>query len=372
MNSAYQSPFAGSGRGGSSNAGASADPRDMDPYQVLGISRDATPGQIKQTYKRLALQHHPDRIRGDDRAKAEATERFAQIAHAYEMLTRDGNERGQQHRRYQPDAADMAAGVGGVGGGFTQYQQQQQPFVSPFMDMMGGFGGGLFGGFGGMGGAFGSAFGEVPGGSFGGMGAGSSAVPNFSNPFDLFRQMFGSDFAFGPTGTPAPGEGRNGAHVTGNGMPQSFIPMMDATRGGGNFAYSSSTSTSGVGVGSGGIMQSISTTTTIQNGKTVTRTERTTVNPDGSRKTVVDLTGDDMSEQPIPSRLIMDKVGGRGERKPTTAVAASRQRTSPPAHAKRHRAPKRKFGEGTRCLKCCFPTIRKRRRLESGPPARAA
>ena len=346
---------------------------------VLGVPRDATPEQIRKAYKRLALRHHPDRINGDEKAKAEANERFAQIAHAYEMLTRGPDEGGQrQYGQYQPDAADMAAGFGGFGGGFPQYQQQQ-PFVSPFM---GGFGGGAFGSFGGMGDPFGSMFGGTPDMAFGGMGGNTSF--HFTDPFDLFRQVFGSDAAFGRPMN-AMGGGPSGPNFAGNGMFQTFMggsmPMMNATssmQGGGNFTsftYSSSASTGGV-AGPGGTMQSISTTTTIENGKTVTRTERTTINPDGTRQTVVDLTGDDditstgIDEQSVPRRLTMDEKRVKGKRKPST----TRQQTAPRANNavnQNHEPKKRKFGEITKCLQCCFPTIRKRRRLDpSGSPAR--
>ena len=350
------------------------------------MSRDATPEQIKKAYKRLALNHHPDRIKGDEKAKAEANERFAQIAHAYEMLTRGPDESVQrQHGQYQPDAADMAAGFGGFGGGggFPQYQHQQ-PFVSPFMGMMGGFGAGsAFGSFGGMGDPFGSIFGRMPGGAFGGMGENTF---NFTDPFDLFRQVFGSDASFDSLGGPmnTVGGGPSGPYLAGNGIFPSFMggtmPMMNTTssmQGGGNFTsftYSSSASTGGV-AGSGGTMQSISTTTTIDNGKAVTRTERTTISPDGTRQMVVHLTGDEMTstgadEQSVPRRLTMgQKRGKRKSRSPTTTIARQQTAPRPNNQAHQYHAHKRKFGDVTRCLKCWFPTIRKRRRLDPGSPA---
>ena len=345
------------------------------------MSRDATPEQIKKAYKRLALLHHPDRIKGDENAKAEANERFAQISHAYEVLTRSPDESGhQQHRQYQPDAADMAAGFGGFGGGFPQYQQEQ-PFVSPFMGMMGGFnGGGAFGGFGGIWDPFGSFFGGTSDGVFGGMGGNT---PNFTDPFDLFRQVFGSDAVFG-----GPSNTTSGPHFPGNGFFQSFtggpMPMMNATRsmqGGGNFTsftYSSSASTGGV-AGSRQTMQSISATTTIENGKAVTRTERTTINPDGTRQTVVNQTGDEMAskgadEHSVLRRLTMDgEERVKHKRKPPSITITRQQAVPHPNNAAHHHhAHKRKFGEVTRCLKCCFPTIRKRRRLGPGPSSTAA
>lgn len=55
-----------------------------DYYEVLGVSRDATPEEIRRSFKRLALKHHPDR--NPDRRK-EAEEEFKEIAEAYEVLS---------------------------------------------------------------------------------------------------------------------------------------------------------------------------------------------------------------------------------------------------------------------------------------------
>lgn len=54
-----------------------------DPYEVLGISRDATQRQVKQAYRRLALKFHPDHNLG----RPKAAERFKQVQVAYENLT---------------------------------------------------------------------------------------------------------------------------------------------------------------------------------------------------------------------------------------------------------------------------------------------
>lgn len=53
-----------------------------DPYQVLGVARNASPEEIKVAYRRLALQSHPDRNPGDP----EAEERFKRISEAYATL----------------------------------------------------------------------------------------------------------------------------------------------------------------------------------------------------------------------------------------------------------------------------------------------
>ena len=54
-----------------------------DPYEVLGVSRDASQEEIKRAYRRLAKQYHPDRNKGDKAAE----EKFKEIQAAYEILS---------------------------------------------------------------------------------------------------------------------------------------------------------------------------------------------------------------------------------------------------------------------------------------------
>jgi DnaJ-class molecular chaperone len=68
----------------------------QNPYQTLGVNRDATADEIKRAYRKLASQHHPDR--GGD------TRTFQEIQAAYDTLT-DPNRR----------AAYDNPGFGGVG-----------------------------------------------------------------------------------------------------------------------------------------------------------------------------------------------------------------------------------------------------------------
>lgn len=54
---------------------------NRDPYSVLGVSREASPHEVKRAYRRLAMRWHPDR-----NTDPEATERFKQIRAAYDQL----------------------------------------------------------------------------------------------------------------------------------------------------------------------------------------------------------------------------------------------------------------------------------------------
>lgn len=54
---------------------------DASPYEVLGVARDAPESLIRSAYRRLALQHHPDKDTAED-----ATAKFQQIQEAYESL----------------------------------------------------------------------------------------------------------------------------------------------------------------------------------------------------------------------------------------------------------------------------------------------
>src|SRR6476620_7323223 len=56
-------------------------PRDY--YEVLGIPRDASEADIKQAYRKLARQYHPDRNPGDKEAEA----KFKDVQEAYGVLS---------------------------------------------------------------------------------------------------------------------------------------------------------------------------------------------------------------------------------------------------------------------------------------------
>jgi len=59
-----------------------------DYYDVLGVDRSATRDRIKQAYRKLALQYHPDRNKA-----ADATAKFRELAEAYAVLSDDTKRR---------------------------------------------------------------------------------------------------------------------------------------------------------------------------------------------------------------------------------------------------------------------------------------
>lgn len=81
--------------------------KEKTHYEILGLKQDATLQDIKKAYRKLAVQHHPDRNLGNEE---EATVKFREISEAYEILSDDQN-------RKQYDKMLKYGGAGGPGGG---------------------------------------------------------------------------------------------------------------------------------------------------------------------------------------------------------------------------------------------------------------
>lgn len=109
-----------------------------DYYEILEVSKTATPEEIKVAYRRMAMQYHPDRNQGD----ASAEDKFKEAAEAYEVLS-DTDKRSRYDR----------FGHQGVKGapGFQEFNNINDVF-SAFGDIFGNsvfgdlFGGSGFGG----------------------------------------------------------------------------------------------------------------------------------------------------------------------------------------------------------------------------------
>lgn len=127
---------------------------NQDYYSLLGVTKSATQDKIKKSYRKLALQYHPDRNK-----TKEGEEKFKEITKAYEVLSDP-----QKRQTYdQFGAAAFEQGGAGAGGPFG--------------------GQGPFGGFGGQY----TYTTNGQGFDFGG----------FSDPFEIFEQFFGGASPFG-------------------------------------------------------------------------------------------------------------------------------------------------------------------------------
>ncbi|KAJ2499969.1 hypothetical protein GGH96_003080 [Coemansia sp. RSA 1972] len=76
-------------------------------YTALGVDRDATPDELKRAYRRLALQHHPDRNLGRSHSSSD----FVRIQLAYDVLS-DARRR-RIYNRYGEIGVQMAGRMGG-------------------------------------------------------------------------------------------------------------------------------------------------------------------------------------------------------------------------------------------------------------------
>ena len=124
----------------------------IDYYKVLGISKDASPDEIKKAYRKLARKYHPD-LNANDR---EAEQRFKEINEAHEVL---GNP--ENRKKYDKYGKDW------MHADEIEKQRQQQQQHSRSYSSTGGAGGPFGGQFSG-GGDYSEFFESMFGGSFGG------------------------------------------------------------------------------------------------------------------------------------------------------------------------------------------------------------
>ena len=113
-----------------------------DYYEVLGVSKSATPEEIKKAYRQLALKYHPDR-NPDDK---DAEEKFKEAAEAYSVLS-DENKRARYDRYGFAGMNGGSASGGGFGGGFADFDLND--ILNSVFGRGFDFGGFNFGGFGG-------------------------------------------------------------------------------------------------------------------------------------------------------------------------------------------------------------------------------
>lgn len=114
-----------------------------DYYEVLGVSKTATPEEIKKAYRKKAIQYHPDKNPGDK----EAEEKFKEAAEAYDVLS--DSEKRAKYDQFGHAMGPQGFGGGGGYGGFSGGGFSMEDIFAHFGDIFGGRMGGFDGGFGG-------------------------------------------------------------------------------------------------------------------------------------------------------------------------------------------------------------------------------
>ena len=156
-----------------------------DPYDVLGVPRNAPEADIKKAFRKLAKQWHPDTNKGDKRAK----DKFAELNTAYEIL-------GDKDKRAQFDRGEIDAEGKPRFQGFEGFRQGGGPGAGGFdfnfrqgHPGQGGFAGGQDAGF---------------------------------DPSDIFADLFGGGGRRRRSAAPPPGEDIR---------VETSIPIADAAKG---------------------------------------------------------------------------------------------------------------------------------------------
>ncbi len=106
-----------------------------DYYDVLGIKKDASPGDIKSAYRKLAVKYHPDKNPGDKSAE----DKFKEASEAYGILSDKSKKENYDnfgHAAFENGGSGQRGGFGGFGG-FSG-----SDFSDIFEDFFGDFGGG--------------------------------------------------------------------------------------------------------------------------------------------------------------------------------------------------------------------------------------
>lgn len=105
---------------------ASIAQQHQDLYTLLGVSRKASVKEIKQAYRRKALDTHPDKNRNVP--PDEAAETFRQVVHAFEILSDDSSRQRYDRTGQSNDGSTNHRDDGSNGNGGSRHQQRYQSY----------------------------------------------------------------------------------------------------------------------------------------------------------------------------------------------------------------------------------------------------
>jgi len=110
-----------------------------DYYEILGVERTIDAAGLKSAYRKLAMQHHPDRNGGSEESLA----LFKEISEAYDILSDDQKRAAYDRFGHAGVNGGAGQGFGGGGQGFADVNDIfSQVFGDAFGDVFGGRGGG--------------------------------------------------------------------------------------------------------------------------------------------------------------------------------------------------------------------------------------
>ena len=107
-----------------------------DPYKVLGVSPNATDDEIKQAYRKLAKQYHPDKYVNNPLSDL-ASEKMKEINEAYDRILNDRKREKREGRQSGSYEGADASGSTRSGGHYNQIRQMIKkgedytPFLPP-------------------------------------------------------------------------------------------------------------------------------------------------------------------------------------------------------------------------------------------------
>ena len=99
--------------------------RMIDPYQVLGVPRNASDSEIKKAYRTLSRKYHPD-ANINNPHKDEAEEKFKELQQAYQQIINEREHGGSGSGSYYGAGGSSYGGFQGFNGGFRTEGQSEE------------------------------------------------------------------------------------------------------------------------------------------------------------------------------------------------------------------------------------------------------